>query len=214
MPEAGIKPLFRRDFIRVQHIWRHYLKRSMDIMGSLAGILLCLPLWGISAILIVLGTPGPVFYRQVRLGKYGKPFVLWKLRTMVADAERESGPVWSRKGDRRVTRIGRFLRRWHIDETPQFFNVLIGDMSIIGPRPEQAEIIRALEYSVPDYRNRLQVRPGITGLAQIRQNYDSCIRDVQRKVRYDVLYIRKMCAYLDMKILYLTALRIIHQKDD
>lgn len=187
-------------------------KRILDITVSISGIIISIPVWLIAGILIPLDSEGPVIYRQRRLGKDGKPFWLLKLRTMYKGAEANTGPVWSWEKDQRVTRMGRFLRRWHLDETLQFVNVLMGHMSVIGPRPEREEIVRKIEGEVPHYRERLQVKPGITGLAQIHQSYDSCIRDVQRKVRYDLLYVRKMCAYLDMKILYLTALWVVQNK--
>ena len=192
--------------------WIRVGKRILDIFLSLMGIVLSLPVWLTAAIAIRLDSPGPVFYRQERLGKDGKPFRLIKLRTMVDCAEDRTGPIWADEDDSRMTRVGKFLRRRHLDETPQFINVLLGDMSVIGPRPERGEIIRKIEGLIPLYRNRLHVKPGITGLAQIHRGYDSCIRDVKHKVRYDLLYIHKMCAYLDMKILYLTILWVMQQK--
>ena len=195
--------------LNIQHYWSHYLKRLTDIIGAITGLLLCLPLWGVSAILIVLDSPGPVFYRQVRLGKNRKPFTLWKLRTMIDHAERASGPVWSNAGDARITGTGKWLRRFHIDETPQFWNVLRGDMSLIGPRPERPEIIARIEKACPDYHNRHRVLPGITGLAQVNSGYDSCIADVRRKIKYDILYCRKCCALLDLMILWRTYLVIV-----
>ena len=195
-----------------QMFWKFIGKRGLDIAVGSVGLALSLPLWIITGIAIRLDSAGPVFYRQRRLGKNGNQFQLLKLRTMFHDAEKTTGPVWSREGDKRVTRVGKLLRRWHLDETPQFINVLLGDMSVIGPRPEREYIINKIKKDVPHYYERLNVKPGITGLAQVHQSYDSGIRDVRRKVRYDLLYIRKMCAYLDLKILYLTVLWIIYHK--
>lgn len=194
--------------------WNSTGKRLLDVAAGIAGITLSIPIWTIAGIAILFDSPGPVFYCQRRLGKDGRPFQLYKLRTMFDDAEKATGPVWSWGKDRRITKAGRFLRRWHLDETPQFINVLFGDMSVIGPRPEREEIIRKIEHSVPHYRDRLRIKPGITGLSQVRQGYDSCVRDVQRKIRYDLLYVRNMCAYLDMKILFLTAKWILQHKEN
>ena len=194
-------------------IWNYSVKRVIDVLLGITGLTIVLPLWIIIGIAIRLDSPGPVFYCQRRLGKQGRPFRLIKLRTMVHNTESISGPIWSYQKDERITRIGRFLRRWHIDETPQFINVLLGHMSIVGPRPEREEIVNKLHCLIPHYQERLQVKPGITGLSQIHLGYDSCIQDVRRKVRYDLLYIKKMCAYLDMKILYLTIIYVIQEKE-
>ena len=177
----------------------------MDIILASIGVVLCIPVWIVSAIAIVFDSPGPVMYRQVRLGMGGRPFLLWKLRTMVQNAEIESGAVWSMQDDPRVTRIGRWLRKFHIDETPQLWNVLKGDMSLIGPRPERPEIIESLQETLPHYHRRHQLRPGITGLAQISRGYDSCVADVRKKLRYDMLYCKKCCALLDLLILWRTS---------
>ena len=192
--------------------WITVGKRALDIMLSSIGIILCAPLWVIFGIAIRIDSPGPVFYCQERIGKDGKLFRLFKLRTMYDRAEIETGPVWAENNDPRITKPGRLLRRWHLDETPQFINVLLGSMSIVGPRPERKNIHNALVKNIPDCDVRLQVKPGITGLSQVKQGYDNCIRDFQKKVRYDRIYIKRMCAYLDFKILYLTAVWIILQK--
>lgn len=124
---------------------------------------------------------------------------------MIDGAERESGPVWSLPDDPRITRVGKWLRRFHIDETPQLINVLKGEMSLIGPRPERPEIILQFENCIPNYHSRHQIRPGITGLAQISRGYDSCMADVRKKLRYDLLYCQKCCAILDLIILWRTS---------
>lgn len=197
-----------------QILWQSTGKRILDVVLSIAGIILCLPFWLGIMILLRLESPGPVIYRQRRQGRHGKPFHLLKLRTMVNNAESTTGPVWAVSQDSRITRIGGLLRRTHFDETLQFINVLLGDMSLIGPRPEREEIALTIESAIPDYRKRLEVKPGITGLSQVLQRYDTCVRDVQRKVRYDILYIQKMCVYLDLKILYLTCLWVIQMKGE
>jgi lipopolysaccharide/colanic/teichoic acid biosynthesis glycosyltransferase len=147
-----------------------------------------------------------VLFRQGRVGRYGEVFEMFKLRTMIVDAEKKTGPVWASQNDPRVTPIGKFLRKSRVDEIPQLVNVLKGQMSIIGPRPERPEIIPSLAKEIIDYTKRLSVRPGITGLAQIKQSYDANIKDVRRKVKFDILYIKRMCFLTDLRIILSTFL--------
>ena len=168
-------------------------KRSFDIAIALFAILITLPLWPMLALAIRLDSPGPVIFRQLRVGRVGTHhtalFEMWKFRSMRSDAEKASGAVWSTKRDPRVTRIGRFLRKTRLDELPQLVNVLKGDMSIVGPRPERPGFYGKLERAIPFFAERTHgLRPGITGFAQVRQGYDTCIDDVRRKVGFDHAY--------------------------
>lgn len=168
-------------------------KRSMDIIIALAGLMITLPLFPIIALAIKLDSPGPVIYKQLRIGyqreNYISLFMMKKFRTMRADAESETGPVWAKKNDPRITRLGNFLRKSRLDELPQFFNVLAGDMSIVGPRPERPGMCNKLENNIPFYTERTyDVTPGITGLAQVSLGYDETIDDVRNKVAYDHAY--------------------------
>jgi len=179
-------------------------KRIMDLLLSTVAIIILSPLCLLVAILIKLTSPGPVFYSQTRSGKDGKHFEIYKFRTMRTDAEKNSGPVWAKAQDSRITPIGNFLRKSRIDEIPQFINVLKGDMSVIGPRPERPMFVKQLESQIGDYRKRLSVKPGITGLAQVHHRYDESITDVRKKVKYDILYIKNICFLTDLRIILRT----------
>lgn len=176
-------------------------KRSLDLFLSILGMLITAPLIAYAAIIIKLQSRGPVIYRQKRVGKSGTVFKIYKLRTMYVDAEKETGAVWAKTNDPRITPIGRLLRKTHIDEIPQLFNVLKGEMSIVGPRPERPEMVRDLKKLIIDYEKRLEVTPGITGLAQVWHKYDETIEDVKKKIKYDILYIKKMSFISDMRIM-------------
>lgn len=176
-------------------------KRCTDILFSIIWLTIASPILVFAAILIKLNSKGPVIYQQERVGRNGKIFKIYKLRTMPVDAEKETGAVWAKEDDPRATSVGRVLRKTHIDEIPQLFNVLKGEMSIVGPRPERPEIVRDLKRIILDYEKRLQVKPGITGIAQVWHKYDASILDVKKKIKYDLLYIRKMCLLVDLGIL-------------
>ena len=165
------------------------MKRSLDILLSLIALMvLGLPLLVIAA-LIRLGSRGPAIFRQSRIGWRGRAFTMLKFRTMFQDAEADTGPVWAKEMDTRVTPIGRFLRRSRMDELPQFWNVLVGSMSLVGPRPERAFFTRELSGDIPAYEDRVaRTKPGITGLAQISLDYDSSVGSVRKKVFHDVAY--------------------------
>ncbi|MFA5038125.1 MAG: sugar transferase [Candidatus Omnitrophota bacterium] len=193
---AALVRLARRSFDK--------FKRGFDVLVASLGLIVSLPVLLFASVLIKINSPGPVFFSQARVGRRGKIFTMWKLRTMIYNAESETGPVWALENDPRVTAVGRFLRKSRIDEIPQLVNVLKGEMSIIGPRPERPEFVNGLSSEISDYRKRLRVKPGITGLAQIRQSYDSTLLDVRRKVRWDLLYIRRMCFLTDLRILLWT----------
>jgi exopolysaccharide biosynthesis polyprenyl glycosylphosphotransferase len=184
--------------------WEQSMKRLMDILVSFLVLTLSSPLWIVIAIAIKMDTRGPVVYSQERVGKDGKLFKMHKFRSMHVDAEKDSGPVWAPKNDSRVTNVGRFLRNSRLDEIPQFINVLDGDMSLVGPRPERPFFVEKLSKEIPLYHRRLKVRPGITGWAQIKQGYDRSIEDVRSKVRYDLFYIENMSFRMDIKILLYT----------
>lgn len=179
-------------------------KRFFDTLTSAIGIVVVLPVIAFVALVIKIVSPGPVFFSQDRVGWGGKIFKIYKLRTMRVDAEKHTGPMWAQEDDPRLIRFGKLIRKMHLDELPQLFNVLKGDMSIVGPRPERPVFVAQLSKEITDYRKRTSVRPGITGLAQIWHKYDENIKDVKKKVRYDLLYIREMCLTVDLRILLQT----------
>lgn len=187
-------------------------KRGMDVLLSLAGLVIASPILIGAAIAIKFTSPGQVFFRQKRLGKAGMIFDIYKLRTMKVDAEKGTGAVWAKQNDPRITPVGSILRKMHIDEIPQLVNVLRGEMSIVGPRPERPEIAKDLKTHISDYEKRLNVRPGITGLAQVWHKYDETIEDVKKKIKYDLLYIREMCLMVDLRILARTILVVLTGK--
>jgi exopolysaccharide biosynthesis polyprenyl glycosylphosphotransferase len=184
--------------------WEESLKRVLDVTVSSLILVAGLPLWLMVAALIKVDSLGPVLYGQERVGKNGKLFRIFKFRSMEADAEKKSGPVWAAKLDPRVTRVGRTIRRLHLDEVPQFINVLGGDMSLVGPRPERSFFVEKLAAELPLYKRRLKVRPGITGWAQVKHKYDESIEDVKAKLKYDLFYIENMSWRMDLKILFNT----------
>ena len=171
-------------------------------------IVLAAPVLLLTALAVKLTSRGPVLYSQTRVGKNGKLFTLYKIRSMVHDCEKASGARWSTPGDSRVTRIGAFLRKTHLDELPQLWNVLRGDMSLVGPRPERPEFTPALERAIPHYRDRLAVRPGVTGLAQVQLPPDTDMTSVRRKLAYDLYYIRYRSVFLDMRLIACTAVHM------
>jgi lipopolysaccharide/colanic/teichoic acid biosynthesis glycosyltransferase len=162
----------------------------------------------VAAVFVRLSSRGPAFYTQARVGRGGKLFTIYKLRTMIHNCESLTGPRWSMPGDPRITWVGQVLRATHLDELPQLLNVLRGEMSLIGPRPERPEFVRALERAVPGYRDRLLVRPGVTGLAQVQLEADTGLESVRRKLAYDLFYIHRLGPVLDFRILACTGLRI------
>ncbi len=182
----------------------HVTKRILDIAAGILGLVVLSPLFLLTAILIKLTSKGPIFYTQVRVGKDGVPFKMYKFRTMRTDAETGTGAVWAKENDDRIIPVGRFLRKAHIDEIPQFLNILKGDMSLIGPRPERPEFVKKLSLQIPDYEKRLRVKPGLTGLAQVWHRYDETLADVRKKVKYDLMYIKKVCLWTDLRIFFRT----------
>jgi lipopolysaccharide/colanic/teichoic acid biosynthesis glycosyltransferase len=187
-------------------------KRFFDIIASVLGIVMTASIVAFTVILIKLVSPGSVFLRQQRVGLGGKVFSMFKLRTMKIDAEKCTGPVWAKEDDPRIIPFGKIIRKMHIDELPQLVNVFKGQMSIIGPRPERPAFVAYLSGQIVDYKQRLKVKPGITGLAQVLHKYDTTVKDVRRKIKFDLLYIRKMCLWVDMRILALTVVAVFTGK--
>jgi sugar transferase (PEP-CTERM system associated) len=185
-------------------------KRLLDLMLAAVGLVLALPLMAVIALLIRLTSTGPVFYHQRRVGQHGRIFVLHKFRSMCHDAEAATGPVWaSRQGDSRVTSVGGWLRRLRVDELPQLWNVLRGDMSFVGPRPERPEFVSELARHIPFYGQRHIVRPGITGWAQVRYTYGASTEDALQKLQYDLFYIKNLSISLDLFIVLSTVKTVL-----
>jgi lipopolysaccharide/colanic/teichoic acid biosynthesis glycosyltransferase len=181
----------------------------MDVASAVIGLAMTAVLFPFIALAIKLNSRGPVFYTQRRLGYQGRVFRIVKFRTMRQDAEVNGQAVWARPDDNRITAVGRVLRRLYLDELPQWWNVMAGEMSVVGPRPERPEIAMQVVKEVPRFELRLLVKPGITGLAQTRYKYGNTIRDCVVKFRYDYLYVRTCSAWVDLKILALTVPRIL-----
>lgn len=184
------------------------IKPSFDFVFSLVLLVIFTPIILLAALAVRVTSSGPAFYSQLRVGKNGRLFRIYKLRTMYHNCELTSGIRWSTPGDPRITRVGSILRKTHIDELPQLLNVLKGEMSLVGPRPERPEIIPALEQAIPHYRERLRVRPGVTGLAQLRQSADTTIESVRQKLAYDIHYIHTASLWLDLRLMTCTALKM------
>jgi sugar transferase (PEP-CTERM system associated) len=190
------------------NLLRRIVQRSLDILVSVLGLITASPLMPIVALLIKLDSPGPILYRQERVGKDGQPFQIVKFRSMCADAEQDRTPRWAEAKDPRTTRIGGILRRTRIDEIPQLLNVLKGEMSLVGPRPERPAFVSSFERQIPFYEVRHSVRPGITGWAQINYEYAASLEDTKRKLEYDLFYVKNHSVFLDLAIM-LQTLRII-----
>lgn len=184
--------------------WEAQIKRLMDITVSLGVLILGAPVWLLVAAIIKLTSPGPVVYNQVRVGRNGRNYTMYKFRSMYQDAEKRSGPAWASENDPRITPVGRFIRRTRLDEIPQFFNVLKGEMSLVGPRPERPFFVEQLKLEIPWYVRRIKMKPGITGWAQVKHKYDASIEDVKQKVMYDLYYFENMSIKLDIKIILRT----------
>jgi lipopolysaccharide/colanic/teichoic acid biosynthesis glycosyltransferase len=176
------------------------LKTAVEWLVALALLIVLSPLIGTLALLVKLTSRGPAFYRQRRVGKNGRIYWMYKLRSMVHDCERNSGIVWSQPGDPRVTPVGRWLRDTHLDELPQLFNIISGSMTLIGPRPERPEIVPHLQKRYPTYRTRLMVKPGLTGLAQMRLPADTELAAVRLKLAHDFYYVRNVSLLMDIRI--------------
>lgn len=202
---AVVLPLDENAFFKPYSL----LKRLLDVVLALVGLIILSPVMLIAALLVKLEDGGPVFYPQKRLGLNGKVFTIYKFRSMKPNAEDATGPVFAQLNDPRVTRIGRFMRRTRIDELPQLINVLRGEMSLVGPRPERPEHVARLMTSIPFYRTRLVTRPGLTGWAQVRYQYGSDDQDALVKLQYDLYYIRHKSLLLDVNILLRTVGKVL-----
>jgi lipopolysaccharide/colanic/teichoic acid biosynthesis glycosyltransferase len=192
--------------------WERHTKRILDVVVSAAVLVAGLPLWAAVAALVKLTSDGPAIYRQTRTGRHGRPFTMYKFRTMEDDAERHTGPVWASKEDPRYTPIGRRLRALRLDEIPQLWNVLKGEMSLVGPRPERPYFVDKLAREIPLYSRRHRVQPGVTGLAQVKWRYDQNLEDVRQKLKYDLFYIENMSLRMDFQILLQTVRTTLTQQ--
>jgi exopolysaccharide biosynthesis polyprenyl glycosylphosphotransferase len=187
--------------LNLDTLYSKHLKRIIDIFIGTISLISIFPFWILIALGIKIDSKGPILYKQERIGMDGEKFLINKFRTMVLNAEDDTGPVWSGKDDSRITSFGSFLRRFHLDETPQLINIIYGDMASIGPRPERPYFIERLEKKYPFYKRRLKIRPGVSGWAQIKQPYDEKYEDVHQKLKYDFFYIENLSFRLDLKIL-------------
>ena len=193
-------------------VWQRRTKRLMDIAISLTGLVVGFPLWLCVGLAIWLEDRGPLLYSQERMGRRGRIIRVHKFRSMIPDAERRSGPVWAQRNDRRITRVGAVIRKLRLDEVPQLWDVLTGEMSMVGPRPERPFFVQKLAKEIPLYRFRLHVTPGMTGWAQTKQAYDTSIDDVREKLKSDLYYIEHMSLRFDIPILLRTIMVVLTGK--
>lgn len=191
--------------------WQENMKRVIDVVGSIFALIVFLPFSPLVIAGIKCSSKGPIFYSQKRMGRYGKPFTIYKFRSMYTDAEKE-GPALSSKNDSRITPFGLFMRRSHIDEIPQFFNVIIGDMSLVGPRPEREYYVSEIRKRAPHYMQLQRVRPGITSWGQVKYGYASNIDEMIERLPYDIIYLKNISLYLDFKILIYTLINCFKGK--
>jgi sugar transferase (PEP-CTERM system associated) len=195
-----------------QGFWRTFVKRIFDIVCALLLITVSLPVMLVTALLIKLESRGPLLYRQERVGQNGKTFKVCKFRSMRTDAEKDGRPVWATANDSRVTRVGAVIRKLRIDELPQLFNVLKGEMSLVGPRPERPYFVEQLTAQIPYFAARHSVKPGVTGWAQVRYQYGSTVEDAQEKLQYDLYYVKNHSLFLDIVILFETVFVVLTAK--
>lgn len=191
--------------------WQEKVKRIIDVLFSVVALMLFIPVFIVLAILIKRSSKGPVIYSQERIGKFGKPFTIYKLRSMVGDAE-ANGPALSGEGDWRITRVGNFMRRTHLDEIPQFYNVIRGDMSLVGPRPERQYFIEQIINKAPHYTQLHKIRPGITSWGQVKYGYASSVEQMLERLPYDLVYLKNISLYIDFKILIYTLINCFKGK--
>jgi len=184
-------------------LWQEVLKRVIDVVASALFLLIFFPVYAMIAVMVKLSSPGPIFYKQERIGKNGKPFYIFKFRSMFIDAEK-SGPLLSSDFDPRITSWGRFMRKVRLDELPQFWNVIIGDMSLVGPRPERQFFIDQIVKIAPHYKHLHRVRPGITSLGQVKYGYASNVDEMVRRLKFDILYIENMSLAMDFRVMLYT----------
>ena len=197
-------------------VWEGWIKRLIDVVFSLLIMVLLAPLWLVIAVIIKISSEGPILFRQERVGINGQPFTMYKFRSMRVDAESETGPVWVKGEDPRVTLIGRILRMLHLDEIPQCINFLRGDMSLVGPRPERPFFVEKFRAEIPLYMRRFNVKPGLLGWAQAKHEFDMNSEDVvgiaRDRLEYDLHYIENMSLKLDMKIIFQTVWFVLSGK--
>ncbi len=192
--------------------WEAQVKRIMDVAVSLCVLVLGAPLCLLLIVIIRKTSSGPAIYPQVRVGRNGRHYTMYKFRSMYEDAEQKTGPQWATDNDPRITPVGRFIRKTRLDEIPQFYNVLRGEMSLVGPRPERPHFVEQLKKEIPWYVRRIKMKPGITGWAQVKHKYDASIEDVKQKVMFDLYYFENMSLSLDLKILLRTFLVVLTGK--
>jgi sugar transferase (PEP-CTERM system associated) len=195
-----------------QGFGRAFVKRVFDIVCASLLFILAIPVMLITAVLIKLESPGPVLYLQERVGQNGKTFKVCKFRSMRTDAEKDGRPIWAAANDSRVTRVGAVIRKLRIDELPQLFNVLKGDMSLVGPRPERPFFVEQLTTQIPYFAARHSVKPGVTGWAQVRYQYGSTVEDSQEKLQYDLYYVKNHSLFLDILVLLETVYVVLTAK--
>ena len=188
--------------------WEKITKRIVDVLLSILAILILLPVFILLSFLIKTGSKGPIIFKQKRIGLYGNPFWIFKFRSMITEAEKD-GPQLSSQNDPRITAIGKFMRKTRLDETPQFFNVIKGDMAIVGPRPEREYYIEKIVVKAPHYKHVLKVKPGITSWGQIKFGYAENVDEMVARLKFDLLYVENMSLSLDVKILFYTAIIMI-----
>jgi sugar transferase (PEP-CTERM system associated) len=191
---------------------RRFLKRIMDLMLSVVLLILLLPVIIATAILIKIDSKGPVIFSQERLGENKKTYLIYKFRSMFSDAEKQSGPTWAKDNDHRITRVGKYIRQWRVDEIPQLWNVLKGDMSFVGPRPEREFFVKKLEDIIPYFTERFSVKPGVTGWAQVCYSYGASVEDAIEKLNYDLFYIKNMSIFMDFMIIMRTVKIVLFGK--
>ena len=212
---GGIEEFDGMPFVHLResplHGWNAVAKRAFDLVFSVTVLVALSPLYALLAAAVRLTSPGPVLYRQDRMGLDGQSFRMLKFRTMKVGAEAESGPVWARAGDARRTAIGAFLRRFSLDELPQFVNVLRGEMSVVGPRPERPVFVERFRQTVPGYMLRHKVKSGVTGWAQINGLRGNT--SLERRIEYDIQYIERWSFWLDLKIIALTVVRVLSDRN-
>jgi len=213
--QAKTNTIFGSTLIKISNglmpVWQENIKRLLDVVLSILAMIILLPVFIGLAIGIKMSSKGPIFYNQERVGKFGKPFTIYKLRTMVNNAE-TNGPLLSSSNDSRITGIGQFMRRTHLDEIPQFVNVLLGEMSLVGPRPERKFYIEQIAQKAPYVTHLQKVRPGITSWGQVKYGYASDVDEMVERLQYDMVYLKNISLYVDFKILIYTVMECVKGK--
>lgn len=213
--QAKTNTIFGSTLLKISNglmpVWQENVKRLLDVVISLISMIIFFPIFIALAIGIKMSSEGPIFYSQVRIGKFGNPFKIYKLRTMLKDAE-TNGPLLSSSDDSRITRIGQFMRRTHLDEIPQFINVILGEMSLVGPRPERKYYIDKISEIAPYVTHLQKVRPGITSWGQVKYGYASNVDEMVERLQYDMVYLKNISLYVDFKILIYTVMECVKGK--